>query len=415
MSYKILKLISENFLKIKFVEIVPESNIVVIAGQNGQGKSSVLNVICSTLGGVDNKSFPTPIHNGTDYAQNTIDLGDYIITRNWTANDKTYLKVVSKDGTKFKNPQQLLDKIIGDLSFDPLEFCDYEPKKQVEVLLNLVGLKESLSGIDTEKKKIYDERVDINREIVRLDSYFKNSSAPEQGLPNVEYDTQDLVIQLNQANGMLRDNQNARNELMNIEVGIDNIEKELLRLKKRICDLEQQLPVQQVKRDQLRNKIIPDPDVNEITSQIAKCHEINNKIQKAKEYYVEKTEYDSKLTASEYCTERLRELENDKIELLKNANFPIQNLSFDENGVLFEGVPFVQCSSSQKLKVSIAIAMALNPELRVIRIMNGNLLDKHGKKYIKEIAEKNDFQVWVEEVVNEKGIIGFYIEDGEVK
>lgn len=415
MSYKIVKLTIENFKRIKYAEIIPTDNIVVIGGKNGQGKTSVLDSFVSALCGVDTNFLPMPIREGAAYAKNTVDIGDYVITRKWTSSDKTYIQIKTKEGKKVDPPQQFLNKQIGKLSFDPLEFCNYDPKKQVEVLLNLIGLKEPLQKIDEEKKKTYEERTDINREINRLEAQIKMLPVPEKHLPGTKIDTQDLIIELNQANGIIRENQNVRNELMNVEATIDNAEKEVFRIKKRMADLESQLIIYQGKRDILRNKITQDPDVNEITDKIARSNEINNKIDKIEEYKIKKTEYNGKLTASEYCTERLKELENEKVNLLKGVHFPVDGLGFTEEGVLFNNVPFIQCSSSEKLKVSIPVAMALNPELRVVRIMNGNLLDKDSKQYIKKIAKEQDFQVWVEEVCNEKGTVEFYVEDGELK
>ena len=64
-------------------------------------------------------------------------------------------------------------------------------------------------------------------------------------------------------------------------------------------------------------------------------------------------------------------------------------------------------------RVSVAMAMALNPEVRVIRITDGSLLDSENLRVIGEMASAGDFQVWVERV-DESGKVGITIEDGEV-
>jgi len=99
--------------------------------------------------------------------------------------------------------------------------------------------------------------------------------------------------------------------------------------------------------------------------------------------------------------------------LSKEAKFPIDGLGFNEQGVTFNGIPFKQCSSAERLKVSLAMAMALNPELKVIRITNGNLLDSSNMTVVEQMAKDNDYQIWLE-MVNETGSMGIYIEDGEV-
>jgi hypothetical protein len=51
-------------------------------------------------------------------------------------------------------------------------------------------------------------------------------------------------------------------------------------------------------------------------------------------------------------------------------------ISFDDDGILYNGLPLAQCSDGEKLMVSMGISMALNPTLRVLRIKDGSLLDK---------------------------------------
>jgi len=92
---------------------------------------------------------------------------------------------------------------------------------------------------------------------------------------------------------------------------------------------------------------------------------------------------------------------------------PIKGLSVDKDGVTYKGFPFSQLSDSEQLKVSMAIAMAVNPKLKVIRVRDGSLLDEENMKIIREMANNNDFQIWIERV--EQGEVGFIIEDGELK
>jgi ABC-type histidine transport system ATPase subunit len=113
-------------------------------------------------------------------------------------------------------------------------------------------------------------------------------------------------------------------------------------------------------------------------------------------------------------TKEITRIMEDKEDSLAKAKMPIKGLGISDTGVTYNDIPFGQLSSSEQLKVSLAIAMALNPKLKVIRITDGSLLDKENMEIIKKMAEEKDYQVWVEKVSDE-GEIGFYIEDGEVK
>ncbi|MGN8821735.1 hypothetical protein ACTNC1_12740, partial [Atopobiaceae bacterium HCP3S3_A4] len=96
-----------------------------------------------------------------------------------------------------------------------------------------------------------------------------------------------------------------------------------------------------------------------------------------------------------------------------SATFPVEGLGFDETGVTFKGVPFSQASSAEQIRVSLAMAMALNPTLRVIRILDGSLLDDDSMQMVADAAKEGGYQVWIERVSDpsESAIV---IEDGEV-
>jgi hypothetical protein len=100
--------------------------------------------------------------------------------------------------------------------------------------------------------------------------------------------------------------------------------------------------------------------------------------------------------------------------MIEGASFPIEGLSFDATGVLYNGLPFAQASSSEQLRVSAAMAFAMNPEFKVILIRDGSLLDSHSREMLRQMAEESDAQVWME-VVGKNEQPAIIIEDGRVK
>jgi len=110
----------------------------------------------------------------------------------------------------------------------------------------------------------------------------------------------------------------------------------------------------------------------------------------------------------------MESLDADKQAILESTSIPVPGLSFTENGIFLNGIPFSQLSSSEQLKVSTLVAMVINPTLRVIRITDGSLLDKNSMSMMQSLAEQYDFQVWIEVVDESKEGVGILIEDGEV-
>ena len=147
---------------------------------------------------------------------------------------------------------------------------------------------------------------------------------------------------------------------------------------------------------------------------IDNAQDLNSEIRSAQSYYGKKIEVEKLEKDYKAKTAEITKITSDKSEIVKNAKMPIEGLSFDDEGVLFKSIPFSQLSAAEQLRVSISMAMVMNPKLRVIRIMDGSLLDTENMEIIKNMAKDNDFQVWIEKV-DESGKIGIYIEDGEIK
>lgn len=108
-------------------------------------------------------------------------------------------------------------------------------------------------------------------------------------------------------------------------------------------------------------------------------------------------------------------LDEEKRKAMAEVQFPVPGLSFDSTQVLFNGVPFSQSSSAEQLKVSVAMAVSMNPKLRVVLIRDGSLLDASGLQTIAEMAEKLDVQIWLEKVSGNPSECAVYIEDGKLK
>jgi len=414
---KIVKLCAENVKKLKAVEITPEGNMVVISGKNGAGKTSVLDAIWFALGGKRAaKDAAKPVREGENKAQSVVDLGALKVTRKWTAKGTTSLAVESANGMKHTSPQAVLDALIGELSFDPLAFAEMPEKEQVEALLHVLNLDIDPKEIDERRKAIYGERTDVNRDIKKLEAQLAGLSSPEDGVPEEEISSADLMDKLNAAHALDMENDKKRNE-------VDRLLKEAGQLKNEVEEMERELAdkrrtldamIQQGKALRAEVDALVDPAIEEIQAKLNNVAKTNQGIRDASQYRTLQVELRSGQQLSDALTKKIERLDKAKADAIQAADLPIEGLSFDENGVTFNGIPFKQSSASEQLRVSLAIAMALNPELRVIRITDGSLLDSDNFKLIEQAAKAKDFQVWIE-MVDESGKLGVVIEDGMVK
>ena len=177
---KIVSLEAENVKNLRAVCIKPDGSAIVVGGDNEQGKTCVLDSIEYALNGA--ASIPSqPIRKGQSKARVVLDLGDLVVTRTFTAKG-TNLTVKNKDGATFASPQAMLDKLVGELSFDPLAFSKMDAKRQSEVLKKLVGL--DFDSLNLEYNKSFEERTVINREgktlKASLDQMIKHDDTPDK-------------------------------------------------------------------------------------------------------------------------------------------------------------------------------------------------------------------------------------------
>lgn len=400
---KIIALEASNIKNLKVVKIKPDGSIVVVGGDNEQGKSSLLDSIEMAFNG--QKSIPIkPIREGQKKAHVIVDLGDIQVTRTFTEKGSK-LVVKNKDGATFPSPQAMLDKLIGNLAFDPLEFSRMDDKKRLETLKKVVEL--DFAGLDAEYKKTFDARTDTNRRGKELKSQF-DSIENHDDVPDKELSVAEMSKQLEQA--MI-----ANQDLEAIERGINDDQENLAKVLSQTRQLQNdaksltdKITVAQKKVDKRTKQ-----DLTELQSNMRNAETTNKNIRDKQA----KTKLDQELKQlrqqSGELTTKLETIKGDRENQLSQAKFPIKKLSFDEDGVVFDGIPFDQCSTAQKLKISVAMGLTMNPELRVLLIREGSFLDAKNLEMIAKMADKAKAQIWIERVSKGKEC-QVIIEDGSV-
>lgn len=104
-------------------------------------------------------------------------------------------------------------------------------------------------------------------------------------------------------------------------------------------------------------------------------------------------------TARKY-DDKLGELAKERETLIATSKLPIAGLSFTDDGLELNGVPFVagKVSDSQIMEVAAKLIIASNPTVKVFRIARGESLGEKRLQAIIDIAKANGFQGFIEEV-----------------
>ena len=80
---------------------------------------------------------------------------------------------------------------------------------------------------------------------------------------------------------------------------------------------------------------------------------------------------------------------------------PISGLSFTDDGLVLNDVPFIagKVSDSQIMEVAAKLIIASNPTVKVFRIARGESLGQKRLQAILDLAKKEGFQGFIESVV----------------
>ena len=410
---KIIKLQAENIKKIKAIEITPGKNLVQITGANAQGKTSVLDAIWYAIGGKE-AIHTHPIRAGEEEGFVCLELDGLKITRKFKLNNNSYttsLSVTNKEGAQYKSPQSILDALVGKVSFDPLAFTHLKPKEKFDLLRTICNISFDFEQAITDSNTIYAQRTLINRQEKLLKAELGLISL-DSTIPDIEIDISAMTNKLSESiceNELRRGNANKLSEVNRKEKAINE----------KIKTLEKELMVVRSNASLLKPQLKDEIDTRSMEEKIKISNEFNIKIrQEASKRQRKNTleeEHSSKVNESIKLTGQIDKIASDKIAAIKGAKMPISALSIDDNNdILYKGFPLDQNSGAEQLSVSLAIAVATNPKLKVLRIVDGSLLDSAAMKRLEEFADSKDYQIWIERV-DESGNVGICIEDGGIK
>lgn len=432
---RIVKLHAENFKRLGVVEITPEGNVVTIGGNNGEGKSSVLDAIFVALKGRA-VAPPKPIRKGEEKAVIKLDMGELVVTRTFHQKEgETFtdnLKVESAEGLRYATkPQDVLNALLGEVGFDPFEFVNLKPNAQAARLLEMVPLSIDLDEFKAADSSDYANRRDTNRDVERLRAQV--AGIPEEEVPADAPDRAALTEALGNAAdtnaGIERERvqrDNARREAEAEKARAADARERAEAARREAAQYDEAAKAHDQRSVDLTEALEKMPALAEPVDTVA----LREQLTKAEatlaaiERQGRRKALVAELTAAEEkaqgYTTAMANRAAERNKALAEAEMPVPGLAFalNEKGepvLTYEGLPFDkdQISTAIQLRVSTAIGMAANPRLRVLRISDGSLLDSNSMKMLTEMAEAEDFQLWIE-VVGDGGV-GIVMENGTVR
>lgn len=434
MSYRISAVAIRDYKRIHEVKISPEADsvLVLLGGENAQGKTSVLDALEAALGGKD-AVLADPVRHGAESAEIRIALtpddgSPTLVARRRVAQDGSSTLELRDDLGAVKSPQTLLDKLIGARFLDPLRWLRLDAGDQRKRLLELVDKDGEIAKLDARRDRLFARRTEVARDVKRVAGALASAGPPVDAPDPI--DVSALSQELQQIGDQTRDLERAMARrdaasglVTRTSVAVDAARAALERAK---LDLERAEQACLDARDKEFKALGEIPAVAksgleqrqaQIQAEIGRAFAHNSAVAKAQAAEARRrelvAEHEAATGAHGQLEADMAAIDEAKHARLAAAALPVDGLGITAAGVTYRGALLANASGAQRMQVAIALAIAAQPQLRDVWIRDGAIISEHSLAEIAEMARAGGVRVWIERVeTRDPGCIE--IRDGRV-
>lgn len=454
MYVKRIKLV--NYKVLEDIEFDFVNAVYLIKGKNEIGKTTLINAIVSHLTGERSDNL---LKKGTEKGYSFIIVGDdkveYKSELKFTkANPRGTLSIQRVGEDMKSNKISALQSIFNYHDFDANEFVILSKtaegrRKQVEIVRSLLSkeINEKIDALDKQYKETYDKRTQDNSELKMYDNIIKKDPldvpTPEKYKKkkdvnllnekkrkgdefNLKYDKAvegkkeiDKALE-NFDSETDNGKEDLQQDIINYQSLVTDVEKEIELKKQKLADLKKEMKAKEAaltNYDEKRNKEKSalenrqtdakeyfdnneKVDIDEILTEIKEVESFNDNCDKVKTYNENLTKMNKAKKAVDSKSLKLHKLKIQKTELVKNSKLPIEGLTFDEDGLFLNEIPYEydEIATSQKMKVACKLVIAANPTVNIFKMLQGESLDEDNVKAVVEFGKDEGFQGFIEEV-----------------
>lgn len=434
----IKKLTLSNFQVIKDFDAEFDGNVYFVTGDNELGKSTLLKAIGALLTG----NRDDVLRNGETKGFAKMVVGDdgeeYDVSLSFTqANPRGTLSIKQKSTGMQSNNVSMLQKIFGYQDFDAVEFSRWSEtaegrRKQIAVVKALlpVAVRERIEAIDADVVRLKDERTGVNRDVKTFTAIANEATAKLVPLDAEKYaepiDVATLIAKQSQAAALDEKAKTVQAALKQrteqlaeipgrIEAAEDLIKQAKEAAAKMIADAEKTYneSVARINAEKVdfetrkanAEKWLADYEKEkaeraDIATELANAEKHNRICAEFADCKTKQAAADDAMTKAAKIDADIVSLATERAGLIANAKLPIKGLTFTDDGLELNGVPFVagRVSDSQIMEIAAKLVIASNPKVKVFRIARGESLGKARLENIVAIAKKYGYQGFIEQV-----------------
>ena len=424
---KITELRVANFKRVELVAIQRGGDgPAIIAGDNGHGKSSTLDALNVLLWGKTGMP-PELARKGTDGADLRVvfDSG-IVIERHVSPAGLVTAKITTEDGmSPAGGPQAWLDARLSKTACDPLALLNLPAAKLAAELSRIVGL--DTAEIDGKRARVYEDRTVAGRLLKAAEGVLASTVEAPHGTPDQPVSSADIAAEIaaagaaenSKAAHLARAEECARGvEVLNTDA--DGLDRQADDLRKRAAALNKEAVAKRVRTiggEAAERKARADaeavviPDVEDAQQRLAAVDETNAAVLAKAAWLAAKATADERREERDTLTGEIEALDTERKAMLAAAEWPVDGLSVEDGKVTLNELPFGQASQAERLRVAVALALAGDPEIPVVLVRDGSLLDDISMGLLSAAVAEHGGDLWIERVgTGDAGAI--VIEDG---
>lgn len=472
---RILRLVVEDFMRIFVVDVTldPNATEVVVAGENEQGKTSLLNAVETIVAGVggatvNGAKMTDLVRHGAGISRLRADFGNengrrYIVERSISVEGKPTLKIKGANGVKLASTQAFMDDLSGRLGLDPGAFIAMGASEQFDEVCRIAGL--DFAEIDAANEVDFEKRRQLNAAAKASQAAADKIEVPV-GLPKDRVQVTKLLDELNDrveknkaiaAEENLREEKRKEAERLRSEHALvagelaAAIQKNETASDAALADIDEQIAALQARRKRvagdavrakqlmkeaaeakrqaltekadaidddllLRPALESEQETRSLQDEIENADAFNRGIELRDRRAELEAEARRTEKESDALTAAMDERNEKKRKMIADAKLPVGGIGFGPKIITLDDVPFKQGSDGRQWRAACEIAMAGARELRVLLIRRASLITAKNRSVIVETAKPLGFQVWFEFAQASSDAAGAIImQEGRVK
>jgi len=389
---------------------------VQISGGCGEGKTTAASALWSIM----SKS-PDCLTHGERKGHIVVHLGEdkpvLIARRDFTK--KTNTVTIEKEGGGSVSVKDFRD-MISTLSENPHKISEMKPTERVQTLLQAADIGdvdlgkldeqiEAAEQVRLESKRRADDFIPGNRpeKVVAVDVSALSKELEKASEHNADYETNANELKLLQGQGTAAATAISEQEdvVTDLELRISDAKEKLKSLVVRRNDIAEAFKAQ---RDALAE--MSKVDTSETQVKLATATEVNSKASAYEQWEERNKKYNELMQKRDCADEAVKELRDDKRDLLEGAKWPLEGLSIEDGDIMYNGSLFENLGQSEQHLVCAALAVKdiLAHPLHVCRMDGVESLSKEDFKKLQDLFGENEIQVISTRVARDD------VEDGEL-